>query len=741
MANNLIIVESPTKSKTIAKFLPKTYAVTASMGHLRDLPKSSFGVDLEHDFEPKYINIRGKGDLIKELKAKAKNAKKIYLATDPDREGEAISWHLAYLLGLNPKATCRIEFHEITETAVKNALQNARTIDMDMVDAQQARRIIDRIVGYKLSPLLWRKVRKGLSAGRVQSVAVKIIADREKEIKAFVPEEFWTLQVKLRQEAKAPIFLADVIKYKEAKLSLKNARETLKVEQDLQKASYKVIDSSRKDVHRRPQPPFTTSSLQQEAGRKLNFTTKKTMIVAQQLYEGVNLGKTGSVGLITYMRTDSVRMADVARTNIRDFIRQIFGKDYCPVKANYFATRQSAQDAHEAIRPTSVLRTPSEMEKFLSKDQFKLYKLIWNRAVASQMSEAVYENTTLNISGGDYGLRASGSILKFDGYLRLSDKKDQGDSREVPFIAAPAALELYKVIPGEQHFTEPPPHYTEAALVKELEDKGIGRPSTYAPIIQTIQDRGYVVRDGKKLLVTELGLTVVDLLTEYFKDVINIPFSAALETELDDIAGHKEDKLAILKKFYEPFSKLLAIADKEIKQVDLPVEVSDVKCEKCGRMMVVKEGRFGKFLACPGFPECRNTKPILVKAGVKCPDCGGEVIVRKTKTGRIFYGCSNYPTCKFTSWDKPSATEKCPECGHYMVEHQERGGKVKLFCSNPKCPNALPKHTVRHKVTTASVLGVKHVVKKRRATKAKTGAASKKARVSKRTATSVKAAQ
>lgn len=744
MANNLIIVESPTKSKTIAKFLPKTYAVTASMGHLRDLPKSSFGVDLEHDFEPKYINIRGKGDLIKDLKAKAKNAKKIYLATDPDREGEAISWHLAYLLGLDTKAVCRIEFHEITETAVKNALKNARAIDMDMVDAQQARRIIDRIVGYKLSPLLWRKVRKGLSAGRVQSVAVKIIADREKEIKAFEPEEYWTLQVKLRQDAKAAIFAADVVKFKNEKLTLHNAEETLQVEKALARAAYQVEEAVRKDVRRRPMPPFTTSSLQQEAGRKLNFTTKKTMIVAQQLYEGINVGKTGSVGMITYMRTDSVRMANEARLSIRDHIKQVYGAAYCPDKANFFATRQSAQDAHEAIRPTAVERTPAEMERYLSKDQYKLYKLIWNRAVASQMAEAVYESTTLNIKGGEYGLRASGSVLKFDGYLKLADKKEQGDSREVPYIPAPSPLELYKVVPGEQHFTEPPPHYTEAALVKELEEKGIGRPSTYAPIIQTIQDRGYVVREGKKLLVTELGLTVVDLLTQYFKDVINIPFSAELETELDEIAEHKEDKLAILKKFYDPFSKLLKVAEVAIPKVDLPVEVSDVKCEKCGRMMVVKEGRYGKFLACPGFPECRNTKPILVKAGVKCPDCGGEVIVRKTKTGRIFYGCSNYPTCKFTSWDKPSATEKCPECGHYMVEHLERGGKIKLYCSNVKCPNALPRHTVRHKVTTASVLGVKHVVKKRRAAKGttrKTAATATKKRTGARTGAGRKQAQ
>jgi DNA topoisomerase-1 len=718
MANNLIIVESPTKAKTIAKFLPKSYSVTASMGHLRDLPKSTIGVDLDHNFEPKYINIRGKGDLIKTLKTKAKNAKKIYLATDPDREGEAISWHLGFLLGIDPKENCRIEFNEITEDAVKDALKHPRAIDMDMVDAQQARRIIDRIVGYKLSPLLWRKVRKGLSAGRVQSVAVKIIADREKEIKNFKREEYWTVDVKLRQNSTAPIFTADVVKYKNEKLALHDVQEARKAEEALRKATYELVESQRKDVRRRPLPPFTTSTLQQEAGRKLNFTTRKTMMVAQQLFEGVTLGSSGSVGLITYMRTDSVRMAGVAQHNIREFINHTFGSNYCPEKPNFFASRKSAQDAHEAIRPTSVRRTPAEVEQFLNKDQFKLYKLIWNRAVACQMAEAVYESTSLSIKAGDFDLRASGSILKFDGYLKLYDKKDQGDNKEVPYIPAPAKLELYKVVPGVQHFTEPPQHYTEASLVKELEEKGIGRPSTYAPIIQTIQSRGYVVREGKKLLVTELGLTVEEMLEEFFKDVINIPFSAKMENDLDAISEKKESKDTLLQNFWGPFKILLDLADQKIPKTVIKDVESDVVCEKCGRKMVIKDGRFGKFLACPGFPKCRNTKPLLVKAGVKCPDCGGDVIVRKTRTGRIFYGCSNYPTCKFTSWDKPSATEKCKVCGKYMVEHAERGGKMKLYCSDPKCPNALPRHTSRRKkVTTATVLGVKHVVKKRRSTK------------------------
>ncbi len=695
MANNLIIVESPTKSKTIAKFLPKNYKVCASMGHLRDLPKSTFGVDIENDFEPKYINIRGKGDLIKELKGYAKKADKVYLATDPDREGEAIAWHLAHLLELDPKAACRIEFHEITNDAVKAALKNPQKIDLDKVDAQQTRRIIDRIVGYQLSPLLWRKIRKGLSAGRVQSVAVKIIADREKEIAAFIPEEYWTLLVKLQENSKSSIFDADVVKHNDKKLAVVNEKQAREIEEYLKKASYEVSDSVRKDTRRRPMPPLTTSSLQQEAVKKLNFTTKKTMMLAQQLYEGINIGKEGSVGLITYMRTDSVRISDTARDSVREFIKQIFGKEYCPSTPNQYATKSNAQDAHEAIRPTSVLRTPSEMEAYLSKDQFKLYKLIWNRVVASQMTDAVYETTTLNISAGDYGLRATGSVLKFEGFQKLSDKKDMsGDKdKQVPFIPANTKLNLDKVMPSEQHFTEPPAHYTEASLVKELEDKGIGRPSTYAPIIQTILDRGYVRKDAKKIITTDLGLMVIDMLTTYFKQFIDIPFSAELETELDEIGEHKIDKNKTLKKFYEPFSKDLAIADKEIEVVELPLEVSDVPCEKCGRMMVIKEGRFGKFLACPGFPECRNTKPLLEKLGVPCPLCGGETIVRKTRTGRLFYGCSNYPKCEFTSWDKPSL-EKCSICGKGLLEHQERGGNIKLVCSNEKCSNALPKKSV-----------------------------------------------
>ena len=689
MTTNLVIVESPTKSKTIEKFLGKNYTVKASMGHLRDLPKSTFGVDVEHDFEPKYINIRGKGDLIKELKTLAKKADKVYLATDPDREGEAISWHLAHLLGIDPGEKCRIEFHEITSNAVKDAIRHPRTIDMNKVDAQQARRILDRIVGYQLSPLLWRKIRKGLSAGRVQSVAVKIVADRDKEISGFEPQEYWTLSAKLREKPKGPIFEAEAVKYQGRKLEMHNAEEAHAAEAALAKAGYKVTESVQKDRRRRAPAPFTTSSMQQEANKKLGFSAKKTMMVAQQLYEGVSLGK-ASVGLITYMRTDSVRLADVAVSDIREFVESVYGPEFRPAKPNVFSSKKNAQDAHEAIRPTSVLRTPDEVARYLTRDQLKLYTMIWTRAVSSQMSDAVYSTTTLTIGAGDYELRASGSVMKFPGYLKLSGKYAEDEKEKtVPNIEAGAELLLHKLLPAEQHFTEPPAHFTEATLVKELEERGIGRPSTYAPTIQTILDRGYIAKDGKKLVITELGQLVVEMLTRYFTDLINIPFSAKLEAELDDIAENKADKNGILRSFYGPFSRLLDVADKEIVAVEMPVEVSDVPCDKCGRMMVVKEGRFGKFLACPGFPECRNTKPILKKIGIKCPKCGADIIERKTKSRKIFYGCERYPECDFTSWDRP-LEEKCGKCGSPMCEHVERSGRKKKYCMNPECPDSRP---------------------------------------------------
>jgi len=686
MTKNLVIVESPTKSKTIEKFLGKNYTVRASMGHLRDLPKSQFGVNIEENFEPKYINIRGKGDLIKELRSLAKKADKIYLATDPDREGEAIAWHLGHILGVDPKDKCRIEFHEITSKAIKDALKHPQAIDMDKVDAQQARRILDRIVGYKLSPLLWRKVRKGLSAGRVQSVAVKIICDRQKEIDSFISEEYWTTSVTLHEKGKVTKFEAEVTKISGKKLVINNKAEAAKVVKDLKAATYQVKDSSVKDRERKAAAPFTTSSLQQEAVRKLNFTTKKTMMVAQQLYEGVNVGKEGSVGLITYMRTDSVHLADSAIAEIRNYVEEEYGESYVPAKINVFSSKKNAQEAHEAIRPTSVLRTPYSIAAFLTKDQLKLYSLIWNRGVASQMSNSVSEVTSLVISGGKYELRASGSTIKFDGFLKLSDKKEVAEekTKKVPHLKIGVNLEVAKVNDAVQHFTEPPAYFTEATLVKELEDKGIGRPSTYSPIIQTILARGYIAKDGKKLMPTDLGVVTHELLIQYFKDFIDVPFSAHLENELDAVGEHKADKNEVLAEFYGPFAKALDIADKEIPIVELPVIVTDIPCEKCGRMLVVKDGRHGKFLACPGFPDCRNTKPILNKIGVKCPQCGGDIIERKSKTRRIFYGCSNYPKCHFTSWDKP-LDSTCPKCGSIQVERTDRLGKKLVHCSNEEC--------------------------------------------------------
>lgn len=732
MAKTLVIVESPTKSKTIEKFLGKNYTVKASMGHLRDLPKSTLGVtflpDEEHanEFEPKYINIRGKGDLIKALKTEAKKADKVLLATDPDREGEAISWHLAFILGIDPTSACRIEFHEITAAAVKDAIKHPRCIDMDMVDAQQARRILDRIVGYQLSPLLWRKIRKGLSAGRVQSVATKIVADRDREIEDFVPVEYWTLSAKLREGSKGQLFEAEAVKYKGKKLELHNEAEARAAEEALSKADYIVSDAVKKERKRHPVPPFTTSSMQQEANKKLNFSAKKTMMLAQQLYEGVSLGKT-SVGLITYMRTDSVRLAEVAIAEIRDYIKQNIGSEFCPAKENHYSTKKNAQDAHEAIRPTSVMRTPAEMQKYLTNDQLKLYTLIWNRVVASQMTDAVYDVTTLTIDAADYQLRATGSVLKFPGFLQLHSKYDDKEKdSKVPYVEPGSKLLLYKLMPAEQHFTEPPAHFTEATLIKELEEKGIGRPSTFAPTIITLLTRGYVVKEAKKLLVTELGIMTVDMLTEYFKGLINIGFTAQMEEKLDEVAEKKHTKDEVLSEFYGPFKKDLDHAGVAIPIVEIPLEVSDVPCDKCndGTMMVIREGRFGKFLACPNFPKCRNTKPILHPIGVKCPKCGADILERKSKTGKVFYGCEKYPECDYTTWDKP-LNEKCPDCGAMMVEHVERNGSKRKFCSNPECSKARPAYaskTAAAKTTEAKTTATKKTTAAKKTTAKKTTA-------------------
>ncbi len=683
---NLVIVESPAKAKTIEKYLGKKYMVRASMGHLRDLPKSQFGIDVEHDFAPKYINIRGKGDLIKALKKDAKNADKIYLASDPDREGEAIAWHLAYILGIDPADDCRIVFNEITKPAIQEAVKHPRKINLDQVDAQQARRMLDRIVGYKLSPLLWRKVRKGLSAGRVQSVTVKLICDREKEIQAFDSVEYWTVGLKLRKD-KSAMFNAELTQVDGKKLELHNEKETNTLVADFEQQELVVDAVKKSERKRKPAAPFTTSSLQQDAARKLGFTSRKTMMLAQQLYEGIELGHHGATGLITYMRTDSTRLSDIALNDVREYIGENFGNGYMPEKPHIYAAGKKAQDAHEAIRPTNVKLTPEALEKYLNKEQLKLYTLIWQRFTASQMTPAVYDTVSVAIKAGvRYTVKATGSQLKFAGFTAVyagAETTKREKDVTLPDLAVGDKLTLAKTLP-QQHFTEPPPRYNDASLVKTLEEKEIGRPSTYAPIIETIQARGYVRRIDKHFQPTELGFVVVDMLEEYFKDIVDVKFTAGMENELDEIAEGKVEKNDLLKEFYGPFADTLEKADEAIGHVELPVEVSDVKCELCGRMMVVKQGRFGKFLACPGFPECRNTKPLLVDTGVKCPKCGGNIVERKSRRGRKFYGCKNYPECDYTTWDQPQK-ETCPKCGAFMLKHHYKNGRALLYCSNDDC--------------------------------------------------------
>lgn len=681
----LVVVESPAKAKTIEKYLGKNYMVRASMGHLRDLPKSQFGIDVEHDFAPKYINIRGKGDLIKELKKAAKNAAHIYLASDPDREGEAIAWHLAYILGIDASRDCRIIFNEITKPAIQEAIKNPQPINLDRVDAQQARRMLDRIVGYKLSPLLWRKVRKGLSAGRVQSVTVKLICDREKEIRDFVSEEYWTISLKLRKK-RSRLFEAELTAIDGKKPALPDKAAATRAAEELAREIVKVSEIKRRERQKKPAPPFNTSSLQQDAARKLGFTSRKTMMLAQQLYEGISLGRKGPAGLITYMRTDSTRISSLALEETRAFVRERFGTAYLPPRANLYAAGKNAQDAHEAIRPTSIARTPEEAAPFLTADQFKLYTLIWQRFVACQMSPAIYDTlSVLLTAGARYQLRASGSQLKFAGFTAIYDGPEGKKEKDVvlPEMAAGDALDTMNVLP-QQHFTEPPPRYNEASLVKTLEEKGIGRPSTYAPIIETILARGYVIRMDKQFHPTELGFVVVDMLEEYFKNIVDVKFTANMETELDEIADGKLTKNRLLEDFYGPFEKTLEKADEAIGHVEMPVEVSDVPCELCGRMMVVKQGRYGKFLACPGFPECRNTKPILKETGAKCPKCGGSIVERRTRRGRFFYGCRNYPACDFVTWDQPQA-EPCPKCGALVLKHHFKNGRALTYCYNDSC--------------------------------------------------------
>ncbi|MDA8227219.1 MAG: type I DNA topoisomerase [Desulfitobacterium hafniense] len=687
MSKTLVIVESPAKAKSISKFLGRNYSVKASMGHLRDLPKSQLGVDIEHNFEPKYIAIRGRGDLIKELRAAAKNADKVFLASDPDREGEAIAWHLSHLLGVNTDSKCRIEFHEITKQAIISAVKQPRSIDMSRVDAQQARRVLDRLVGYNLSPLLWRKVKKGLSAGRVQSVAVRLVRDREDEILNFVAEEYWSLTAVF--QSAAGTFTAKLVKKDDKRLLISSKEEMDKVLRDLQNAVFKVEDVRSKEKRKQPAPPFTTSSLQQEAYRKLNMSPKRTMMLAQQLYEGIELGKEGSIGLITYMRTDSVRIAETAQADAKAWILDHYGQEYYPPETRNFVAKGRAQEAHEAIRPTSILRQPDSLKDFLSRDQLRLYRLIWDRFLASQMSAAIFDTLAVDVSGQDYLFRANASTVRFPGYLAVyeegKDEADKTEDEETPlaFIINPGEALGLRSLDEKQHFTEPPPRYTEASLVRKMEEEGIGRPSTYAPTIETIQSRGYVLKEGRQLIPTELGEIVIDLLKDFFPDIVNLEFTANLEKKLDDIEEGDVNWKSVIEEFYEPFAQTLAKAEESIGKVKIEDQVSEEICESCGRNMVVKMGRYGKFLACPGFPECRNTKPLFEDIGASCPNCGKPLVVRRSKKGRKFYGCSGYPECEFVSWDLP-APNPCPECKQMMVVKPSKTEK-KHVCTNPEC--------------------------------------------------------
>lgn len=678
----LVIVESPAKAATIGKFLGNNYKIEASMGHVRDMPKSQMGIDFEHDFEPKYITIRGKGELLGKLRKDAKAADKVYLATDPDREGEAISWHLLHALNLGEeKPISRITFNEITKTAVKKSITEARDIDMDLVDAQQARRVLDRVVGYTISDLLWKKVKKGLSGGRVQSVALRLICDREGEIREFIPEEYWTLGAKLK-DADGKVFEAKFYGKGETKTELANEAETNEVLDGLKGKDFAVTDVKTGSRQKKPVAPFTTSTMQQEASKHLNMATQKTMMIAQQLYEGVNVKGEGTVGLVSYIRTDSFRISDEAYEAAVAFIKETYGDAFVNPERIVYKSKGKTQDAHEAIRPTNVSRTPESIKDSLSKDQYRLYKLIWERFVASQMSPAVYDTLSVKLSAGDYTFRASGSRLRFSGFLEAYSKGEEEDEKVIPKLTQGDILQVEQLLP-EQHFTQPPARYTDASLIKTLEEIGVGRPSTYAPTLTTIQARHYVTKEAKNLFPTELGEMVDEIMKTYFPDIVDIDFTANMEKRLDDVEMGKEEWKQIIRDFYPDFKKSVENAAEKLEKIEIKDEETDIICEKCGRNMVIKYGRYGKFLACPGFPECQNAKPYFEEAGVNCPECGGKVLIKKTKKGRIYYGCEhNGDGCDFMSWNKPTG-EKCPECGAFL---EEKGRKnPKIVCSNEKC--------------------------------------------------------
>ena len=682
MARYLVIVESPAKVKTIKKFLGSNYVVTASNGHVRDLPKSQLGVDVEHDYEPKYITIRGKGEILANLRKEVKKADKVYLATDPDREGEAISWHLSQALKLENKKTYRISFNEITKNAVKASLKNAREIDMDLVDAQQARRVLDRIVGYRISPLLWAKVKRGLSAGRVQSVALRIIADREEEINAFIPEEYWTLDANLKVEGEKKLLTAKFYGTEKKKMTIRSKEELEQILKEVDQADYSVADIKKGERIKKAPVPFTTSTLQQEASKALNFATSKTMRIAQQLYEGIDIKGNGTVGIITYLRTDSTRVSEEADASVREYIASNYGKEYVAAgEAKEGADKKIIQDAHEAIRPTDVSRTPAAMKDSLTRDQFRLYQLIWKRFVASRMRPARYETTSVKIAAGTYRFTVAASKIIFEGFRSVyTEAGEEKEESNVLLKGLDMDSRLTKEsFESKQHFTQPPAHYTEAALVKTLEELGIGRPSTYAPTISTIIARRYVAKENKNLYLTEIGEVVNNIMKQSFPSIVDVNFTANMESLLDGVAEGKVGWKTIIENFYPDLEKAVEKAEKEQEAVKIEDEVTDVICDQCGRNMVIKYGPHGRFLACPGFPECRNTKPYLEKIGVPCPVCGKDVGMRKTKKGRKYYGCEDNPNCEFMSWQKPS-TKKCPRCGSHMVE---KGNK--LLCSDEQC--------------------------------------------------------
>ena len=689
-ATKLVIVESPAKARTIAKFLGKGYKVEASQGHVRDLPKSQLGVDVENDYEVKYITIHGRGKILTKIRKEAKNASRIYLATDPDREREAISWHLAQTLGMDMEAPCRIEFHEITKKAIANALQSPRKLDMGLVDAQQARRALDRLVGYKISPLLWAKIKKGLSAGRVQSVATRMVVDREEEIEAFIPEEYWDITAHAilpNARGRKTTFKARLVTLDGEKAVLNNAEDAEKALQRVENAHFAVYSVKHGEKRKQPAPPFTTSSLQQEAGRKLNFTTQKTMQVVQQLYEGVDLEKEGTQGIVTYIRTDSVSVSAEALSAVREYIGEEYGEAYLPESANVFKGRSNAQNAHEAIRPTDVRRTPESIKASLTKEQFQLYRLIYSRFIASQMTNALYDTMTMEIGGDGVGLRFYGEHRKFAGFTAVyeegSDDAAENSETTLPQLNEGDPVTIQEVN-SDQHFTQPPARFTEASLVRMLEEKGIGRPSTYAPTITTIIARGYVMRENKRLFPTELGRMVTNVMTQYFAPIVDTEFTAQMEEQLDTIEEGNVEWKQVLRDFYPSFSEMLEEAEKAVEKIELREEPSDEVCDKCGAQMVYRVGRFGKFLACPNFPDCRNTKPVLNYIDTSCPKCGGRLLEKTSRKNRKFFGCEHYPECDFVSWEMP-VDERCPKCGTYMTLKRNRKGEEWHLCANETC--------------------------------------------------------